>query len=542
MVEAAVRHRETIMLRRNLMQGAAVLGTASALPRLAVAQPTAARTLRFIPQADIGVLDPIFTTAYVSRNHGLLVWDMLYGVDAEFRPQPQMVEGHTVEEDGKRWTLKLRPGLKWHDGTPVLARDCVASIKRWQRRDPIGQELAVRTDELSAADDRTIVFRLKKPFALLPDALAKIGSPVPFMMPERIAATDAFSQITEFVGSGPFKFNTNEMVRGSRYVYDRFADYVPRASGTPSWTSGPKVVHFDRVEWGVTPDSATAAAALQNGEVDWWENPPNDLLPPLRRNRDITTTPQDHVGQLGFGRFNHLHPPFNNEKLRRAILGAINQADFMTAAWGSEKGAWQDKVGFFPVGTPFASDAGLSALISPRDLEKVKREVQASGYKGERVVLLGATDFPIIDALCQVGADLFKRIGLNVDYVASDWGTVVQRRTSREPVEKGGWSIFFTYWAAFDCINPAVNQTIRGNGADGWFGWAKSDALEAARSAWFDAPDLAAQKAAAARQQEIAFQEVPTLPLGQAFQNTSFRKTLTNVPEGPPMFWSVKRA
>jgi peptide/nickel transport system substrate-binding protein len=530
------------MLRRNLMQGAAALGAAGGLPRFAIAQPAAARVMRFIPQSDIGVLDPIFTTAYVTRNHGLLVWDMLYGVDNEFRAQPQMVEGHTTSTDGLRWELKLRDGLKWHDGTPVLARDCVASIQRWQKRDPIGQELAARTDELSAADDRTIVFRLKKPFPLLPDALGKVGSPAPFMMPERIAKTDAFQQISEYIGSGPYRFNSNETVRGSRFIYERFADYVPRPGGAPAMISGPKVANFDRVEWRVTPDGATASAALQAGEVDWWENPPNDLLPPLRRDRNIGIE-RDTLGLLGFGRFNHMHAPFNNPKLRKALIGALEQSEFMTAAWGTERGAWADKVGFFPPATPFASNAGLGALTSLRDMEKVKREIVASGYKGEPVVLLGATDFPIINALCLVAADLFKRVGLNVDYVASDWGTVVQRRASREPADKGGWSIFFTYWSAFDCINPAVNQTVRGNGGTGWFGWADSPALEAQRTAWFDAPDLAAQQAAARRQQEIAFEEAPTLPLGQAFGSTAYRKNITGVLNSAvPMFWNVKRS
>jgi peptide/nickel transport system substrate-binding protein len=280
---------------------------------------------------------------------------------------------------------------------------------------------------------------------------------------------------------------------------------------------------------------------LQAGEVDWWENPPNDLLPPLRRDRNIGIE-RDTLGLLGFGRFNHMHAPFNNARLRRAIIGALEQSEFMTAAWGTERGAWADKVGFFPPNTPFASDAGLGALTSPRDLEKVKREIIASGYKNEPVVLLGATDFPIINALCLVAADLFKRIGLNVDYVSSDWGTVVQRRASREPADKGGWSIFFTYWSAFDVINPAVNQTVRGNGATGWFGWANSPELEAQRTAWFDAPDLATQQAASRRQQEIAFEEAPTLPLGQAFGSTAYRRNISGVlSPSVPMFWNVKR-
>ena len=530
------------MLRRNLLGAGAAAGASSLLPRFAIAQPANSRVLRFIPQSDVGTLDPIVTTAYVTRNHAFLIWDTLYGLDADLKPQPQMVEGHTVEDDGKRWTLTLRSGLRFHDGEPVRAQDCVASIRRWQRRDPLGQELAARTDDLLATDDRTIVFRLKKPFPLLPDALGKVGTPVPFMMPERLANTDPFRAVTEFIGSGPFRFKTDERVQGSRFVYERFADYKPRESGTPSWTSGPKRAFVDRVEWQVTPDSATASAALQSGEVDWWENPPNDLLPPLRRARDIVIDLPDPTGQLGFARFNHLQAPFNNPKLRRALLGAISQADFMTAAFGSERGAWRDKVGFFPEGTPFASDAGMAALTGPRDLEKVKREVAASGYKGEPVVLLGATDFPIINALCLVGADLFKQVGLNVDYVSSDWGTVVQRRNNREAVDKGGWSVFFTYWAGFDTLSPGVNQTIRGNGTNGWFGWASSERLEAKRAEWFDAPNLAAQQQAAREQQAIAFEEAPTLPLGQAFVATAYRRTLVDLPKGPPFFWNARKA
>ncbi|MDN3565248.1 ABC transporter substrate-binding protein [Paeniroseomonas aquatica] len=529
------------MLRRNLLGAGAAAGASSLLPRFSIAQPANSRVLRFIPQSDVGTLDPIVTTAYVTRNHAFLIWDTLYGLDADLKPQPQMVEGHVVEDDGRRWTLTLRPGLKFHDGEPVRAQDCVASIKRWQRRDPLGQELAARTDDLLATDDRTIVFRLKKPFPLLPDALGKVGTPVPFMMPERLANTDPFRAVTEFIGSGPFRFKPDERVQGSRFVYERFADYRPRESGTPAWTSGPKRALVDRVEWRVTPDSATASAALQSGEVDWWENPPNDLLPPLRRARDIVIDIPDPTGQLGFARFNHLHAPFNNPKLRQALLGAINQADFMTAAFGDTKGAWRDKVGFFPDGTPFASDAGMAALTSPRDLEKVKREVAASGYKGEPVVLLGATDFPIINALCLVGADLFKQVGLNVDYVSSDWGTVVQRRNSREPVEKGGWSVFFTYWAGFDTLGPGVNQTLRGNGTNGWFGWASSERLEAKRAEWFDAPSLAAQQQAAREQQAIGFEEVPALPLGQAFVATAYRRNLVDLPKGPPFFWNARK-
>jgi peptide/nickel transport system substrate-binding protein len=262
-------------------------GTAATLAAPYVSRAAGQRVLKFIPQSDPTVLDPIWTTAYVTRNHAFMIFETLYGIDSAYKPQPQMVMGHVVEDDGKRWTLTLRDGLAWHDGGKVLARDCVASIRRWGKRDPFGQTLIAYTDELSAPDDKTIVFRLKKPFALLPDALGKPGSNICAMMPERLANTDAFKAITEMVGSGPYKWNDKERVAGSLAVYDRNEAYKPRAGGTPEWTSGPKVANFDRVEWHIIKDPGTAVAAMQSKEMDWWENPTNDMLPVLQQSTQV---------------------------------------------------------------------------------------------------------------------------------------------------------------------------------------------------------------------------------------------------------------
>jgi peptide/nickel transport system substrate-binding protein len=532
----------SVVQRRDVLLGAAGLALASPALGQGSGPTGGSRVLRFIPQSDLGILDPHITTAYVTRHHGFLVFDTLYGMAADFSVSPQMAEGHVVDADGKRWTITLRDGLRFHDGEKVRAADCAASIRRWAQRHPLGQELFARLAELSAPDDRTLVFRLNKPFPLLADALGSLVTPCCFIMPERLAKTEITKPITEMTGSGPFRFVASERVQGSRFVYQRFAEYAPREGGTPSWTAGPKRVNVERVEWVVTPDTATAAAALQSDETDWWENPTADLLPVLQKNRNIVVENPNPTGLLGYGRFNHLQPPFNNPGIRRALLGAINQADFMTAVTGTDTSLWRDKVGFFPPGTPLASDAGMAALTGPRDLEKVKREIIAAGYKGEKVLVLVATDQPNLNALCQVGSDMLKKVGMNVEDAAMDWGSVVARRANREPVEKGGWSIFFTFWTGLDVINPGVNQPIRGNGKDGWWGWASSEKLEAQRQRWFDAPDLAGQQAAAREMQATAFEEAPTLPLGQYFQLTAYRRSLSDVPQGMPLFWSVKKA
>jgi peptide/nickel transport system substrate-binding protein len=530
------------MLRRQLFAGAAGAAMVSALPRVSFAQRANARTLKFIAQADLAVVDPIVTTAYVSRNHAYMVWDTLYGMDENFRPQPQMVEGHVVEDGAKRITMTLRPGMKFHDGEPVRASDAVASIRRWAARDALGQVLFSVLDDLSASDDRTFVFRLKRPFPLLFEALAKPATPVCFIMPERLAQTDPATAVKDVIGSGPFRFRQDQRVPGSLMVYEKFADYLPRADGSPSWTAGPKHVHFDRVEWHVMPDAATAAASLQNSEMDWWEQPTGDLQPVLRRSRDIVLEIPDPTGLVGMARFNHLHPPFNNPAIRRALLGAVNQEDFMTAVIGTDRALWRDGVGVFPPETPLASDAGMEVLTSPRDYDKVKRDLAAAGYKGEKVVLIAASDFPSLNALAQVGHDMLQKCGMNVEFVSTDWGSVVQRRASREPVEKGGWSMFFTFWAGLDMVNPGVQQALRGHGQAAWFGWPTAPKLEELRNAWFEAPDPAAQKEIGRQIQLQAFQDVPYLPVGQYFQATAYRRDLSGVLKGLPLFWNVKRA
>ena len=511
-----------------------------ALPSIARAQGT--RVLKFIPQSDVTVLDPIWTTAYVTRNHGFMIFDTLYGVDNQYKAQPQMVEGHTVENDGKLWKLTLRDGLKWHDGDKVLARDCVASIQRWGKRDSFGQTLISYVDELSAPDDKTIQFRLKQPFEMLPDALGKPGSNFCAMMPERLANIDAFTRLKpdQMIGSGPFIFKPDEHVTGSQVVYVRNAAYVPRANGTPEWTSGPKIVHFDRVEWHVIPDAATAAGAMTSGEMDWWENPTIDMLPLLQRTLVVRTT--DTSGLMACMRLNEIQPPFDNPEIRRALLKAVDQTDFMIAVSGTDPTMRHVPTGIFCPGTPMASDAGLDVFTRPRDYDGARKQIEAAGYKGEKVAILAPTDFPILKALADVGSDTMKKMGLNVDYQAMDWGTVVQRRAKKDPVDKGGWSVFHTFWSGLDQTNPVGHVFLRGNGEQGMMGWPSSPKIEALRTQWIQAPDLATQKKIAVELQQQALIDLPYVPLGQTFSPTCYAKNISGVLNGFVIFWNVQKA
>ena len=478
------------MRRRHLMEAAVAGTTALVAPHVIAAEN--ARVLKFIPQSDLATLDPMFTTASVTRCHAHLVFDTLYGMDANYQPHPQMVAGHVISGDGRQWDLTLREGLRFHDGTPVLARDAVASIQRWWQRDTFGATLAARTDEISAPSDSVIRFRLKKPFALLPDALAVIIS-VPVIMPERLARTDPFKQVTEMIGSGPFRFLANERIPGSRVVYEKFPGYVPRPDGKPEFAAGPKVAHFERVEWTVVPDPATAAGAMASGEFDWWENPTLDLIPQLKRNRNITVAVKDRSSANGIMRFNQLFPPFDNIAIRRLVVSAVNQREFMDAVAGIVPDLTRDRVGLFVPETPMASEVGVETVGTVKDLAVLRKDLMAAGYNGEKIVVLAAVDYPTLNALAQVGADLLKRMGFNVDLQSLDWGTVQQRRASKEPIGKGGWHIFFTLQTSTQNITPAAATSLRAD-AKIYATWPVSPEMEVLREAWFDAPDLAAQQ------------------------------------------------
>ena len=470
-----------------------------------------------------------------------MVFDTLYASDHAFSPQPQMAAGHVTEDDGRTWKITLRDGLLFHDGNKVLARDCIASIKRWGARDAFGSTLMATTDELSATDDKTFVFRLKKPFPLLTAALGKLGSPICAMMPERLASTDPFKQVTEMVGSGPFRFKADERVQGSLFVYEKFAKYKPREGGMPDWTAGPKIAWFDHVEWHVIPDAGTAAAALQTGEVDWWELPTVDLEPLLSHNHDLHVFINDPTGQIACLRFNQVTPPFDNPGVRRAMLLGLSQEDTMIAV-GGEDPKWRHvPAGIFTPGTPMATDVGLDVFTAPRDYDAAKRALAAAGYKGERVAFMVPTDFPILKAEADVTADAMKKIGMNVDYQAIDWASVVARRAKRDPLDQGGWSAFCTVWAGFDQLNPAVHTFLRGNGDAGTMGWPRSPEIEELRTQWLDAPDVPAQKAIAEKLQLQALTDLPYMPLGQNFYPTATRANITGLTEGFPKFWNVQR-
>ena len=518
--------------RRGVLAGGLGLA-ATGLARPSLAQ--GAKVLKYVPQAALANPDPIWTTATVAALHGYMVWDTLYGIDEGLIGRPQMLAGDDVSSDGLTWKMTLRDGLVWTDGPPVLSRDCIASIQRWGKRDGFGQRLMSQVVEMKVVDDQSFEIRLNKPFPIMRYALGANGC---FIMPERMAKTDAFTQITEYIGSGPFRFLKDEWVSGASSAWAKNEKYLPRQE-PPSYWAGGKVVHFDRVEWKVM-DPASASSALQHGEIDWWENPVFDLLPVLKKTPGITIEVLDPLGALAVVAVNHEQPPFNNPKLLEALWPALNQQDYLDAVLGEQQQLGQ-KAGYFIPGSPLASDVGMEKLTGKRDIALAKKLVAESGYKGEPVLLMSPSDQPQLTAMASVTDALFKSVGLNSQLTSMDWGSLVTRRANHEAPDKGGWNSFCTTWGGLSVSNPGSHFPLRGNGKGGWFGWPVDPEMEALREKWFEAADLPAQQAVCKDMQILAFKHTPFFPAGQWFTPTAHSSKLTGfVKAGVLVFWGVK--
>jgi peptide/nickel transport system substrate-binding protein len=518
-------------LRKPGLTRRSVLGmvAGAAIARPSIAQESKARVLRFVPSGNLSSRDAN-TTDGVNVTHARAVFDSLYAIDENFQPRPQMVEGHQLSDDNRVWTFRLREGLKFHDGEPVRSRDCVTSIERWGKRDSFGISLMGTIDRMEATDDRTFKIYLKRPVGPVLMALGHSAGIPLHIMPERLAQTDPFKQIPEAIGSGPYRFVANEYVSGSRVTYARFEGYVPRDE-PPSGAAGGKVANFDRVEWHIIPDAATAVSALKAGEVDWLDLVQPDLVPSLNTDSNLTV-----AGTTDFSTvllFNYVNPPFSNAAIRRALRDAINQEEFVQAIVGDDPKLYRLCHSMFGCGLPGVIDNPTK----PTDLETARKAIKAAGYNGEKVVMLDITDYSFFSSGARIAADLMTRLGMNVDLQSMDFGTMLKRRTSLEPVDKGGWSIFCTGAGALSLQDPGLNYYVRG-----FVGGYKNEEINRLSDDWFSATKPEDLQRVFEHIQRVAYDDVPMISLGQFKLRTAYRKNLSGVLHaGTALFWNVRR-
>ena len=511
---------------------------AAAIGLPALAQP-ANRVLRVVPHANLTILDPIWSTAFVTRNHGYMLYDTLFGTDLEGRVRPQMVDKWSVSRDNLLWTFSLREGLEFHDGAPVTAEDVVASLRRWSTRDSFGQVLARSVDAWQVQGPRAFAIKLKTPFGVMLEALGKPSSNVPFVMPARIAATPGTEQIKEHVGSGPFRFVPAEFKPGERVVYLRNEKYRPRAE-PPNGTTGGKVVNVDRVEWVIIRDPQTQFNALVAGEVDIVEQPTFEQYASLKAQKDVKIEDAQPAGLQYIFRPNHLHPPFNNPKIRQAAMAALGQEAFLKTQVGAP-GMFRYCKSIYPCGTPFASE-NTGAYTGTANPQRAAQLLKEAGYDGTPVVLMRPTDLATIAKLPLVAKQQLEAAGFKVDMQQMDWSTLVARRARKDPPDKGGWNAFLTAWTAGDIQNPLTMAMLNAAGDKGWFGWQDDAVIEELKVKFAQATSDAEKKRVAEQIQLRAIETVSHVHLGQFNNPAAMRRNVEGlVPAGAQVYWNIRK-
>jgi len=525
----------------DFKKSVATVMAAASLGGLLGAVPAGAQTLNVVMHSDLKILDPIWTTAYIVRNHGYLVWDTLFSMDDKLEVKPQMLEKFDVSGDKLTYTFTLRDGLEWHDGKPVTSEDCIASIKRWGAKDSMGQALMARVTDMKAVNAKTFTMTLKEPYGLVLQSLGKPSSNVPFMMPARVAATDPNTQIKaeDVIGSGPFIFKRDEWKPGEKTVYVKNPKYKPR-SEPASGLAGGKVVKVDRVEWRVLGDHQTTVNALLVGEIDMIESPPHDLLPVLAKDKNVKLFSANPLGSQYTFRFNVLHKPFDNDKVRQAVLYAFNQKDFLDAVIGDPKWYKECKA-MFICGTPLQTFKGWEDKLSS-NFDKSKALLKEAGYDGTPVVLMQSTDLAVLTNLAPVAKNLLEKGGFKVDMQSMDWQTLVSRRAKKDPPDKGGWNAFLTSWVAADVLNPVMAGFFNAGCDKAMFGWPCDATIQKLRDEYAKETDPAKQKAIAEAVQ-VRVTEYPThVHLGQWYAPFALRTTVDGNVQAPvTVFWNVTK-
>jgi peptide/nickel transport system substrate-binding protein len=517
------------------------LAVAATVGSLLGAAPVAAQTLKAVMHSDVKILDPIWTTAYIQRNFGYMVWDTLFAMDEKFEVKPQMVDTWTVSADKLTWTFTLRDGLLWSDGQPVTAEDCIASIKRWAAKDSMGQKMMGSVAGFEAVNAKTFKMIMKEPYGLVLQSLGKPSSNVAFMMPARVAATDPGTQIKieDVIGSGPFVFKADEWKPGEKIVYLKNPKYKPRAE-PPSGLAGGKMVKIDRVEWIWIPDVQTQVAAIQNGEIDMIESPGHDLLPLLSKDKNIKLFDYNPLGNQYVFRFNQLFKPFDNPKIRHAAMVAFGQEDFLKATIGDPKYYKLCKPVFI-CGTPLASEDGMADVLNG-NAAKAKELLKEAGYDGTPVILMQSTDLQVLTNLAPVAKAQLERAGFKVDLQAMDWQTLVGRRTKRDPPDKGGWNAFMTSWVAADILNPVMAGFFNAACDKAMFGWPCDPKIEKLRDQFAKESDPVKQKQIAIDLQKYWVDNPTHANVGQWYQPVALRSNVDGMMVAPvPVFWNMTK-
>jgi peptide/nickel transport system substrate-binding protein len=521
-------------MRRFLLASIAALAAASVAPF------ASAQTLKVVMHSDLKVLDPIWSGAYIVRNHGYMLYDTLFAMDEQFQIKPQMVDTWSTSDDGLTWTFKLRDGLEWHDGTPVTAEDCIASLKRWAVRDSMGLKLSQSLQDYKVVDPKTFQMVFKEKFGPVLESLGKPSVVVPFMMPKRVAETDPYKQIEDYTGSGPFILKKDEWKPGEKTVYLKNTKYKPRAEPA-SGLAGGKVVNLDRVEWIWIQDNETQVNALLKGEIDMIESVNYDTLPVLENDKSVRVI-KGHTSNQYVFRMNWLIPPFNNVKIRQAAMVALSQEEFLQANIG-DKRFYKVCKALFTCDSPLASEVAMADVLNG-NAQKAREMLKEAGYDGTVIVMPQPSDLQVIKQLPLVAKAQLERAGFKVEVQPSDWTTMVNRLvTKKGPPSEGGWTAFATSWAQVDILDPLMTPYLAATCDKARAGWPCDEKMEVLRDKYVRAATPAEKKAAAEEVQRHFVEIVTHVPLGEWVVVSAVRSNIETRPVPPPVtaFWGITK-
>lgn len=512
---------------------------AAALAALALCGAALAeQVLRVVPSSDLKIIDPIWTTANITRNHGYMIYDTLFGMDEKGAIKPQMVDKYSASPDNKVWTFTLRPGLKFHDGTPVTSQDVIASLARWGKRDMLGQRMYATMERIEAQGSNGFRMTFKQPFGVVLDALGKTTSNVPFIMPAKVAATPADQQIDNLIGSGPFTLSKEDYRPGDRAIYHKNTAYVPRKEPA-SGLAGGKVVKVDSVEWVFMRDPQTQTNALLNGEVDVVEVvlPANAVA---IRASDKTKMVEVLPPGMFQAYFNHKVPPFDNPKMVRAAMLAMNQEAMLRGQVG-DRSMYKPCASIYPCSSPYGN-LPTGFYTGKPQFEAAKKLLKEAGYDGTPVVVLLPSDLQGLNKLPLIYGELLKQAGFKVDVQQMDWASMVARRAKKEPADKGGWNVFLTYWNGVDLSDPVTYSALTGSGDAGYFGWATDPELEALKERYIETSDPAQRRTLAGQMQIRALDGGVVVPVGEVSGMTGARRNVSGLLHtSANLYWNVEK-
>lgn len=522
---------QTSIGRRTILAGGSALAASGIIrPR----EARAARPVVAVWESEVVILDPHMITATITRTFGTHVFDTLFGMNEKGEVKPQMLEAFEASPDKLTWNFRLRSGLKWHDGEPVTSADCVASLKRWMPRDPLGRMLLAATGTLETTDPRSFRLVLKEPFPMLLQVLGKANAPLPVMMPQKIMAEAGDGRIKTVIGSGPFRFVASRWKPGASMILERNPDYVARSEPS-DFLSGGKHVKFDELDLRVMPDANTGSNALMAGEIDYMQFLPFETLELLEKHRSLRVfgAMGIHMYQGNF-RLNHASPPFDNPKVRQVLWKLVDQASILDGIGIPPKYRIDRCDSFWMCDTPLSTLEGAGA--ARYDVAAARAELAASGYKGEPVISLNVAG-GISETAGRVLEQAMKQAGFNVQPQQMDWGTVLARRARKE-----GWSMFPVFSNGTDMMNPLTHFYISATCGD-FPGWSCDERIPKLLAAFTRADGLEAQKKLAAEIQKLSYELTPSVMWGQFTRPAGYRTTLKNFIESSyPMFWQVEKA